>query len=74
MLKHLWDWIRANLLSHLASEAVALVVANNPKSDWAALLQLVIAQLQASSPTQNSAAIERAAAAALINVGIKPKP
>lgn len=69
------DLERATLLSHIAEAAAALVVSLNPKADWATLLQQVVAQIASAAglPTNNMAAINRAAAAALMKVGV-PAP
>jgi hypothetical protein len=80
----MWGWFkrlfqnqqaRAFLLRMIAEDAAALVVALNPKAPWAQLLAAVVQQVAtaAGTPTQNQAAIERAAAAALVRMGKLPE-
>lgn len=73
-LKTPTDLERAALLEKIAEAAAALVVAMNPKADWATLLQAVIQQIASAAglPTNNQAAINRAAAAALTKLGKAP--
>lgn len=65
------DLDRAQLLAHIAEAAAALVVNLNPKAPWAELLQQVVQQIVSAAgvPTTNQAAINRAAAAALVKLG-----
>lgn len=65
---------RAELLAALAQDAAALAVSMNPNASWAALLANVITQVSTASgaPTRNHAAIQRAAAAALTRLGVRP--
>jgi hypothetical protein len=67
------DLDRAQLLAHIAEAAAALVVSLNPKADWATLLQQVVQQIASAAglPTNNAAAINRAAALALTKVGVQ---
>jgi len=62
---------RAQLLTKIIEDTAALVVNMTPRATWAQLLKDVVAQaLTVSSlPTKNKAAIERAAAAALVKLG-----
>jgi hypothetical protein len=65
---------RARLLRDIAHDAAALALSMNPTASWASLLQNVINQVATASgtPTRNQAAIQRAAAAALTELGVKP--
>lgn len=68
------DLDRALLLSAIAQDAAGLVLANNPKLSWVGLLEATIRQIAqvAGLPTKNAAAIQRAAAGALVKVGAVP--
>jgi len=68
------DLDRATLLAHIAEAAAALVVSLNPKADWATMLQQVIQQIASASglPTNNQAAITRAATLGLLKAGVQP--
>lgn len=68
------DLERASLLSKIAAGAAAFMVGLYPNKAWAELLQLVIGQIAAAAglPTKNAAAIERAAADALAQLGKLP--
>lgn len=70
------DLERAGLLAHIAEAAAALVVSINPKADWATLLEQVVQQIASAAglPTTNQAAIQRAAAAALLKVAPQKAP
>jgi hypothetical protein len=70
------DSERAQLLAEIAKAAAALAVAMNPSASWASLLQNVINQVATAAgvPTKNQAAIQRAAALALTDLGVKPAP
>lgn len=61
------DFERAQLLSHLADEILAGVKLANPTATWPDLTRLVIQALAGSksTPTNNAAAIEQAATAAV---------
>jgi hypothetical protein len=63
------DVDRANSLDAIARGAASLVVSLNPGKDWAALLDSTVQMILSAAglPTQNKGAIERAAAAALMN-------
>lgn len=63
------DKQRAELLSHIANDAAALIVTMMPGASWAVLLQALIAKLSGAAglPTRNAEAIQQAAASALIN-------
>jgi len=65
------DHDRALLLEKIADGAAALVVSMNPRAQWADLLKQVIKAIEAAAglPTDNAAAIERAAAASLARLG-----
>lgn len=67
------DAERAALLARIASDAAALVASQNPGLPWAALLQDVMRQIRSvtGTPTTNAAAIERAAAKALLDAGVR---
>ena len=79
-LRRLWDKlfasdaVRAQLLRLVAEEAAALVISLNPNQPWASLLANVIQQIagMADPPTRNQAALQRAAAAALLRLGKSP--
>lgn len=68
------DWERAQLLALIAEAAAALVVSINPRAPWANLLQETIKQIAAAAglPIRDRAAIERAAASALAQLGKLP--
>lgn len=66
------DHERAAAISTIARDAAALVVSYNPKGDWATLLKAVVDAIAASAGTTNRDAIERAAAAALTDLGKNP--
>jgi len=68
------DHERAQLLNDIARAAAALAVSMNPNASWALLLQNVINQVATAAgvPTKNAAAIQRAAALALTDMGVKP--
>lgn len=68
------DHERAQLLATIAASAAALVVSLNPTATWAQLVKLTVNQIAGAAgvPTNNAAAIERAAAAALTSLGKKP--
>lgn len=66
------DHERAALLSRIATDAAALVVAMFPKASWPELLKAVVDQIAAAAGTKNRPAIERAAAAALTALGKNP--
>jgi hypothetical protein len=70
-IKNPTDAERAAILEKIADGAAALVVALNPKANWTDLLKAVVQAIEAAAgvPTSNSAAIERAAAAALSKLG-----
>ncbi len=65
------DLQKASHLALIAEAAAALVVSTNPKANWPILLDLTIHQIDSAAglPTHNAPAIQRAAAAALVNVG-----
>jgi hypothetical protein len=66
------DHERAQHLANIASDAVALVLANNPTASWATLLADAVRQISTAAgvPTNNAAAIQRAAAGALAKAGV----
>lgn len=68
------DSERAAILARIAEGAAALVVSLNPGKAWGELLKLTVQQIIAAAgiPTKNAAAIERAAAAALLKHGVSP--
>jgi hypothetical protein len=68
------DKQRAEHLSRIAVEAAALCVSLYPGRAWPELVKLVVDAITkaAGVPTTNAQAIERAAAAALLSVGVKP--
>lgn len=68
------DHERAALLSTIARGAAALVVSLNPTAAWPALLAQVVNQIASAAgvPTQNTAAIQRAASEALATLGKLP--
>lgn len=69
------DHERAQLLSAIGSAAAALVVAAAPPTaSWPTLLEQVVRQISTAAglPTRNAQAIERAAAAALTQLGKNP--
>lgn len=68
------DHERAVLLNTIAKGAVSIIVAAFPKADWAKLLELSVDAISraAGVPTQNTEAINRAAAAALTEMGKNP--
>jgi hypothetical protein len=69
------DLERAQLLQQIAGDAAAYVVSTNPAAPWALMLADVVRKISTAAglPTSNSAAIERAAAGALVSLGVKPK-
>lgn len=68
------DGQRAALLGQIAQDAAAFVVAAWPNKPWAELLAEVVKRVLTlpSTPTQNTQAIENAAAAALARMGKVP--
>ena len=68
------DVDRATILARIAEGAAALVLSLYPGKSWAELLKLTVQQIIAAAgiPTKNAAAIERAAAAALLKHGVTP--
>ena len=68
------DHQRAELLSQIAAGAASLALSMNPNASWAKLLDNVVNQVATAAgvPTKNGAAIQRAAAAALTELGVKP--
>ncbi|HYM66708.1 MAG TPA: hypothetical protein VEW68_05415 [Patescibacteria group bacterium] len=66
----LTDADRAGLLTQLADEAAAFVVATWPNKSWAELVAEIIKRLSATPglPTGNSQAIQNAATAALVRL------
>jgi hypothetical protein len=68
------DHDRAAHLDQIAAGAAALVVSLFPGAAWAVLLENVVKQIAAAAgvPTRNVMALNRAAAAALTNLGVKP--
>lgn len=68
------DHERAALLSTIAQDAAAFIVALNPTAPWDQLLKDLIARISAAAglPTSNLTAIENAAAAALTKLGKSP--
>jgi hypothetical protein len=64
---------KAQLLTHIADEAAAAVLVNNPNSPIANLSVLVVQQIVAASGhgITDARAIERAAVAALVRQGAK---
>jgi predicted MFS family arabinose efflux permease len=70
------DSERASLLAEIAKAAAALAVSMNPNASWKLLLVNVVNQIATAAgvPTKNQAAIQRAAALALTDLGVKPAP
>jgi hypothetical protein len=68
------DHQRAALLAAIARGAAALVISLNPTAKWAELLKQVVDRILSapSVPTRSKDAIERAAAAALADLGKAP--
>ena len=68
------DADRAALLTQLAQDAAAFVVAAYPGKPWADLVNLIVQRLLAGSgtPTQSTQALENAASAALTRMGKAP--
>lgn len=66
------DHVRAQHLANIASDAAALVLSLNPTAPWATLLADVVRQISTAAgvPTNNAAAIQRAAAGALVKAGV----
>ena len=64
------DAERASLLTQLASEAAAFVVAAFPNASWSELVAAIIKQLAGTPglPTNSAPAIEKAATAALVRL------
>jgi DNA-binding transcriptional regulator YdaS (Cro superfamily) len=75
-LKKPTDLERATLLSTIAQDAAAMVLANNPTVGWVGLLEATIRQIAGASglPTRNAPAIKRAASGALIRAGAAQLP
>jgi hypothetical protein len=64
---------RAELLSRIAHDAVALIVSTNPAGAWTVLIEQVVLEVsKAAGLHAGSGAIRRAAAAALLERGVKP--
>lgn len=69
------DAQRAISLSKIAEGIAAVVVIQNPKADWATMLQTVVSQLTVTSnatTSSNQSVLQRAATAALIAAGATP--
>lgn len=66
------DHERAGLLDRIARGAVSLVVLNNPNLPAAKLLEMAVNQIALSAGTSSRSAMERAAAAALTDLGKNP--
>lgn len=68
------DHERATLLSRIAEDAAAVIVAFNPNAPWADMLRDLVARINAAAgvPTKNATAIENAATAALLKLGKTP--
>jgi hypothetical protein len=68
------DHQRAELLAQIARGAAALAVSMNPNASWAKLVDNVVNQVATTAgvPTKSGAAIQRAAALALRDLGVKP--
>lgn len=68
------DHERAALLARIANDAAALVVSTSGGKPWSVQFQAVVKAITTAAgvPTSNAAAIERAAAAALLAQGAKP--
>lgn len=65
---------RAAVLSAIANEAAAWIVAHYPDKPWAELLEAVVQRIATAAglSTRNATAIENAAAAALTRLGKAP--
>ena len=68
------DHQRASLLDTIATGAAAYIVATYPGKPWTELVLLVVQRIKSAAglPTDNSTAIENAAAAALAALGKVP--
>ena len=68
------DAERAATIEKIAQGVVALLVVAWPKASWTDLIQKAIdAMIAAGAPSTNKAALERAAAAALTELGKNPE-
>jgi len=68
------DAARATALAQVAADCAAAVYANNPRLQWLELVKSTVAAITTAAglPTRNRGAIERAAKAALLRVGVSP--
>jgi hypothetical protein len=68
------DHERAVLLTRIAEDAAAVIVAFNPRATWPDLLRDLVQRISTAAgvPTRNLTAIENAATAALMKLGKAP--